>query len=35
VRAAAEAHRGWNTAAEKEAVLAQVTKARAVFEKLR
>jgi hypothetical protein len=35
VRAAAEAHRGWNTPAEKEAVLAQVTKARAVFEKLR
>jgi Tol biopolymer transport system component len=35
VRAAAEAHRGWNTAAEKEAVLAQVTKARAVFETLR
>jgi hypothetical protein len=35
VRAAAEAHRGWNTAAEKDAVLAQLAEARAVFEKRR
>ena len=35
VRAAADAHRGWNTAAEKEAVLAQIARARAVFEGLR
>jgi Tol biopolymer transport system component len=32
VGAAAESHRGWNTAAEKEAVLAQLARARAVFE---
>ena len=32
VRAAAEAHSGWNTAAEKQAVLAQLAQARAVFE---
>jgi WD40 repeat protein len=32
VRAAAEAHQGWNTAAEKLAALAQLAQARAVFE---
>jgi hypothetical protein len=32
VRAAADAHRGWNTREEKEAVLAQLAQARAVFE---
>ena len=32
VRAAAEAHAGWNTAAEKQGVLAQLAQARAVFE---
>ncbi|MFI4945237.1 MAG: hypothetical protein ACHP85_18355 [Burkholderiales bacterium] len=35
VRAAAEAHRGWNTAAEKDKVEAQLAEARAIFEKLR
>jgi Tol biopolymer transport system component len=32
VRAAAAAHQGWNTAAEKQGVLAQLAQARAVFE---
>jgi Tol biopolymer transport system component len=32
VRAAAEAHDGWNTAAEKEGVLALLAQARAVYE---
>jgi hypothetical protein len=32
VRAGAEAHGGWNTPAEKAAVLAQIAQARAVFE---
>jgi Tol biopolymer transport system component len=32
VSAAAEAHSGWNTRAEKEAALAQLARARAVFE---
>ncbi len=32
VRAAAEAHAGWNTPAEKQGVLALLAQARAVFE---
>jgi hypothetical protein len=32
VSAAAEAHSGWNTPAEKEAALAQLARARAVYE---
>jgi hypothetical protein len=32
VSAAAAAHSGWNTPAEKAAALAQLTRARAVFE---
>ena len=31
VRAAADAHPGWTSGAEKEAVLAQIAKARSVF----